>query len=231
MKKTKQEIYERIYGSIGGDNITEEYELLLEVLSTFTEEEKQELDYDKISSDFLYHLSMNEIDLDFAYKYNKKLKLYLAEEIKKIVHENGNARTIAAYIGINKPEDEEIIKLVVKAIKKTLPESEEEMEVLSQIKNYLFEKKLYDETIDAIKETKDPETLVCAALTFEPSLINEVFGGKKNMYLYLTANTFTDDEDIEYFKNRLLSMDNGQLGKQLTTSAKKTDQKIKQKLF
>ena len=51
------------------------------------------------------------------------------------------------------------------------------------------------------------------------------------MYLYLTANTFTDDEDIEYFKNRLLSMDNGALEKQLATSAKKTDQKIKQKLF
>ena len=231
MVKTKQEIYERIYGSIGGDNVTEEYGLLLEVLSTFTKADKKDLDLEKVKSDFLYHISMNEIDLDFAYKYNRKLNLGLEEEIKKIVYKNGNARTIAAYIGLNKPEDEEIIALVIKAIKKTLPESDEELEVLNQLKLYLEEKKLYDDTLDAIKETKDPETLVCAALTFEPVLIKEVFGGKKNMYLYLTANTFTDDEDIEYFKNRLLSMDNNSLEKQLTSSAKKTDQKIKQKLF
>ncbi len=231
MVKTKQEIYERIYGSIGGDNVTEEYGLLLEVLSTFTEADKKDLDLEKVKSDFLYHISMNEIDLDFAYKYNRKLNLDLEEEIEKIVYANGNARTIASYIGLNKLEDEEIIKLTIRAIKKTLPENEEELEVLNQLKAYLYEKKLYDETLDAIKDTKDPETFVCAALIFEPALIKEVFGGKKNMYLYLTANTFTDDEDIEYFKNRLLSMDNGALEKQLTSSAKKTDQKIKQKLF
>ncbi|MBE6150372.1 MAG: hypothetical protein E7162_00945 [Firmicutes bacterium] len=231
MTKKKQEIYERIYGSIGGDNVTEEYGLLLEVLSTFTDEDKKELDLDKIKSDFLYHVSMNEIDLNFAYKYSRKLNLQLEEEIKQIVYKNGNARTIAAYIGLNKPEDDEIVALAVRAIKKTLPESAEELEVLNQLKVYLYEKKLYDETLEAIKDSKDPETLVCAALTFEPALIKEVFGSKKNMYLYLTANTFTDDEDIEYFKNRLLSMDNSALEKQLATSAKKTDQKIKQKLF
>ena len=185
----------------------------------------------KIPSNSRFHSSMNEIDLDFAYKYNKKLKLYLDEEIKNLVYENGNARTIATYIGLNRLENEEIIALSIKAIKKTLPENEEELEVLEQLKSYLYEKKLYDDVIDAIKDTKDPETLVCASLIFEPNLIKDIFGSKKNMYLYLTANTFTDDEDIEYFKNRLLIMDNEGLKKQLVSSAKKTDQKIKQKLF
>ena len=48
---------------------------------------------------------MNEIDLNFAYKYSRKLNLQLKEEIKQIVYKNGNARTIAAYIGLNKPSE------------------------------------------------------------------------------------------------------------------------------
>lgn len=228
MIKITQELYERIYGSIGGDNVTEEYQILLELLTMFSDD-KKELDYEVIEKDFLHHLSMNELDLDFAYTFNKKIKLNADEKIDEIVKLHGNTKTIASYIGLNHLEDDEIVSLSVRAIKKALPENEEDVEILNSLKRYLEEKNLYFDAISAIKSSGDPETLVCSALLFEPSLINEVFGGKKNMFLYLTANTFTDNEDIEYYKERLLSMDDRELDQQIHKSAQKIDAKIKGK--
>lgn len=231
MANTKQELYERVYASIGGDNVTYEYQMLLDMLSSFSTEEREMLDFDLVKKHLLYHVSMNELDLDFIYKFNRKLNLNLEEEIKAIITKKGSPKTIASYIGLNQLEDEEIIELSVTAIKNTLPEKEEELETLEALKRYLEEKRLYEDTITAIKATKDPETIVCAALVFEPQLIKDIFGSKKNMYLYLTANTFTDNENIEFYKERLLSMDNQALNRSLNNSAKRIDSKIKQKKF
>ena len=49
------------------------------------------------------------------------------------------------------------------------------------------------------------------------------------MYFYLLANTFTDNENIEFYKERLLQMDNHAFTKSINNSAKRVDQKIKEK--
>ena len=135
MSKSKQELYERVYASIGGDNVTEDYEMLLEMLLSFSKD--YELDYGLIKDHLLYHIGMNEIDLSFAYKFNSKLRLYLQDEIKETVKQKGNPITVAAYIGLNQPEDEEIITLVVNAIKNTYPEHDDELNALEALKLYL----------------------------------------------------------------------------------------------
>ena len=227
MSKSKQELYERVYASIGGDNVTEDYEMLLEMLLSFSKDD--ELDYGLIKDHLLYHIGMNEIDLSFAYKFNSKLRLYLQDEIKETVKQKGNPITVAAYIGLNQPEDEEIITLVVNAIKNTYPEHDDELNALEALKLYLEEKNLSDDVVTAIKKTRDPEIIVCAALCFEKELIKDVFGSKKDMYFYLLANTFTDNENIEFYKERLLQMDNHAFTKSINNSAKRIDQKIKEK--
>ena len=151
------------------------------------------------------------------------------ELIKETVKQKGNPITVAAYIGLNQPEDEEIITLVVNAIKNTYPEHDDELNALEALKLYLEEKNLSDDVVTAIKKTRDPETIVCAALCFEKELIKDVFGSKKDMYFYLLANTFTDNENIEFYKERLLQMDNHAFTKSINNSAKRIDQKIKEK--
>ena len=224
-----QEIYERLYGSIQGDNITEEYQLLLDTLLLFSKDARDKLNMLEIKNNFLWHVSMNDLNLNFAYEFSKKLNLDLEKEISAIVYNNGNIKTITSYIALNQLEDEEIVELAVLGITKILPEEKEELEIVEYLKEYLFEKNLYEETISKIKESGNPEIIVAAALCFEPKLIKEIFGSKKDMYLYLCANTFTDDEDIEYYKNRLLTMENNGLKKQLNRQATKLNQKIKQK--
>jgi hypothetical protein len=224
-----QELYERIYGSINGDNITEEYQLLLDTLLMFSNETRQNLNIQEIKNDFLWHISMNDLNLNFAYKFSKELNLKLENEISTIIQNNGNIKTITSYIGLNQLEDEEIVKLAVLGIKKILPEKQEDIEIAKCLKEYLEEKDLYEKTISQIKQSGDPETIVAAALCFEPKLIKEIFGSKKDMYLYLCANTFSDDEDIEYYKDRLLNMENNGLKRQLTKQATKLNEKIKQK--
>ena len=49
------------------------------------------------------------------------------------------------------------------------------------------------------------------------------------MYLYLERNTFTDDECINFFLERLLTMDDSELEKSLDSKAQAIDAKIKEK--
>ena len=226
---TIQEKYEEIYSGVSRKDITTEYQKILDMLMKLTIEEREQLNIKKIKLDLLWHVSMNEFDLDFVYKFSKKLALDLTNEIDSIVKSNGNVKNIAAYIGLHHLDDDEITDLVIKAIRRVLPENEEDLSVMGSLKTYLEDTNLYEATMNKIKKTGDPETIVSAALCFENSLIKEIFENKKNMYLYLTANTFTDAEDIEYYKKRLLSMDDNELEKQLNNKALKTDIKIKKK--
>ena len=62
------------------------------------------------------------------------------------------------------------------------------------LKEKTIKKGLYDKMLSGIKESGSVETVVWATLCFEAGLIDEIFGGKPQMYIYLSNAKCTDSD-------------------------------------
>lgn len=198
---------------------------LLELYMSFSDSEKRSLDFSKMHEKMKFNLHNADIDLDVVYALCDGNEELLAE-VNSIARESHGTRLLYQYIKGNELSDEEFVELSVRAVKNVLPDEETEVGELLELRGMAVERGLLDDIVTGIKTSGDIETVVCGALCYEPKLIDDVFGGKSNMYLYLRANTFTDDECITFFIDRLLTMDDGELEESMTRSAQAIDAKI-----
>lgn len=222
-----QDIFDTYLNNFRGSSKQENLEKILMLLN---ETKEGTINVSKLEELILYTMEEDDLDLSVLYSFEK----YIPGIRKKIdANIKGNmilSNICCQYLLSNETADEEFIKLSMKAIKNVLIDNEEQIDLLNKIKNLAIKRNLYDEIIKRIKTCGDQETIVYASLSYEPRLIQEIFESKINMYLYLTANTFTDEEQIELLKSRLLNMDNKEFINHINNKAEEVNQKIKKKI-
>lgn len=201
---------------------------LLALYLSLSDLEKASLDFSEMHDRMLYHFDNGSVPLDVAYALCDGDES-LIDSVKELAKESEETRIIHQYIMSTEVSDEDFVELSVRAVKNVLPDEEIDNAALLELRGMAAERGLLDDIVTNIKTSGDVETVVCGALCYEPTLIDEVFGGKANMYLYLKSNTFTDNECINFFLERLLTMDDSELEKSLDAKAKAIDAKIKGK--
>ena len=225
---SKQRVFDITLGNINRSNKKDVYKTLLDFYRSLTDSERKQLNISALHEMLLEDIAEFEGDLEIIYgfgNYDADFK----KEAEKRIKVCDQTPLICQYLEVNDVSDDEFVSLGVRAIGVVMPDSETEIASLCRLKEKTIEKGLYDEMISGIKESGSVETVVCAALCFEPRLIDEIFGGKPQMYIYLSNAKFTDSECLGFFKDRLLTMDDSQLDKDIKASVKALDTKIKSK--
>lgn len=227
-----KEILKTIIGKNYTYDYNKSYKELICVLETMTPEEKKEIKFEELYEEFLWNVSENYISIEVIYEFCKKINPELKDLAEESIKENGETINLVDYIIKNNPEGKELIELSTKAIGRVMVENATDLEKVLELKKHIQEKEnTHDKVIENIKNSKNKELIVCAALTFEPKLIEEIYGGKTEMYLYLCINTFTDEQNIEFYKERLLTMDDNELNNIFQEKVDKIENKIKMKNF
>lgn len=225
---SKQRVFDITLGNINRGNKKEVYKTLLDFYKSLSDDERKQLDVSALHEMLLEDIAEFEGDLEIIYgfgNYDADFKKEAEERIKVC----DQTPLICQYLEVNDVADDEFVSLGVRAIGAVMPDSETEVASLYGLREKTIQKGLYDEMLRGIKESGNVETVVCAALCFEPRLIDEIFGGKAQMYIYLSNAKFTDSECLEFFKDRLLTMDSNQLQNDIKASVKNLDAKIKSK--
>lgn len=228
MCKINQEIVDVLASQLLIGDATLGYRRILDFYLSLSEEDKKSIDMSAVEDNLIFSLENGDIDLDVAYGYctvNEELKT----TIDQIAQNHYSTKILYQYLLRRGMEGEDFVDFSVRAIKGVMPEKEEDLAMLDDIRKMSYQKGLYDDIVSGIKTSGDVKTVVCGALCFEPMLIDEIFGGKGNMYFYLVENTFTDNQDIECFKERLMTMDDNELKNNVSSKAREVDQKIKEK--
>lgn len=228
MAKITQEIFDSVVKKASYKTNGEGFRDLLELYLSLSDIEKESLDFDGMYENVLYHLENGDIPLDVAYALCDGDEA-LIENVNELAKESNETRIIHQYLIKNEVSDDDFVELSIRAVKNVLPDEEIDNAALLELRGIAVERGLLDDIVTGIKSSGDVETVVCGALCYETSLIDEIFGGKANMYLYLESNTFTDDECIKFFLERLLTMDDSELEKSLDSKAQAIDAKIKGK--
>ena len=190
--------------------------------------EKNKIDKEEIEKFILKDIKMGKIKFDTIDKYCNIVNSKFRNKVNYVIENDCyNTLILCEYVNLNSLNNDKFINLSVRAIGAVYIENEVQNNALMDLKNQLQEKGLYDRVINVIKNSGDIELIVCAALCIESKLIDEIFMGKESMYLYLLANTFTDDENIEFYMKRLLNMDNFELKKNIKKKARNINSFIK----
>ena len=222
---SNQQIINLMLGTINGSNKREVFQSILENYSSLSDEERKEIDVSVIHERLLDDIANFEGDLEILYgfgNYDARFKAEAEERIKQC----RQTTLICQYLDHNEVSTEEFVALGINAIRSVLTEKEDEVSALYSLREKSKENGAYDEFIKGIKTCGDIETVVCAALCFEPQLIDDVFGGKVQMYMYLSAGKFTDEECLGFYRDRLLAMDSCQLQNDMETNVRRLDEKI-----
>lgn len=225
---SKQRVFDITLGNINRGNKKEVYKTLLDFYKSLSDSEREQLDVSALHEMLLEDIAEFEGDLEIIYgfgNYDASFKKEAEERIKVC----DQTPLICQYLECNDVSSEEFVELGVRAISAVMPDSETEVASLYRLREKTIEKGLYDEMISGIKSSGSVETVVCAALCFEPRLIDEVFGGKAQMYIYLHNGRFTDSECLGFFRDRLLTMDSNQLQNDIKSNVINIDAKIKEK--
>lgn len=203
---------------------------ILTLLENSTEEEIKKYNFEKLEKGIILKFEDDELDIELAYKYaeyNEDFKIMLDDIL---MNEEMITTTRCQYLLSMNTTDEEFINLSIKAIEGLLIEEETQLKLINKIKKIAIERDLYDEIVDGIKTCGDVNTIVCAALSYESKLIDEIFGGKINMYLYLKHATFTDSECLDLYIDKLFKMDNNKLENYIKNNIKTIQKRINKKL-
>lgn len=227
MKQVTQQLFDKFYANARKNRETL-YDTAIYFYSTLCEPYDTDIDTTEVEEDILFDIEIGTIDYETIEAYCNQVNPIFRKTAYAAIEEGTSFELLCAYMKNNDLETEKYVELAALAVATVLPSVDTEIELLAKLKEDLTAKGLYDKTVEELKSSGEPETLVCAALCFSPELIDEIFGGKENMYLYLTANTFTDDHNIKSYKELLLSMNDKELQSRMTTKAESIDQKIKQ---
>ena len=222
---SNQEMINFMLGTINRNNKKEVFQSILEHYSSLTDEERKEIDVSALHERLLDDIANFDGDLEILYGfgyYDAEFKAEAEERVKQC----RQTTLICQYLDFNEVEREEFVILGLRAIASVMTDREEEVSALYRLREKAKEDGSYDDLINGIKTRGDVETVVCAALCFEPQLIDEVFGGKAQMYMYLSAGEFTDGECLELYRERLLTMDSCQLQNDMETNVRSLDEKI-----
>lgn len=222
---SNQQMINFMLGTINRNNKKEVYQSILEHYSSLTDEERKEIDVSVIHERLLDDIANFDGDLEILYgfgNYDAEFKAEAEERIKQC----RQTTLICQYLGANDVEQDEFVVLGLRAIGSVMTDKEDEVSALYSLREKSKENGTYDELIKGIKTCGDIETVVCAALCFEPQLIDDVFGGKVQMYMYLSAGEFTDGENLSFYRERLLTMDSYQLQNDMETNVRRLDEKI-----
>lgn len=225
---SKQNVLNSMLKSIDRDNKKDVYGQILTFLSCLPEDEVKELDFSELHEMLFYDIEGFDGDLEVIYAFGN----YDAEfkkEAEERIRECDQTNLICQYIDYHEVDGEEFVELAVRAIGSVMTDKDDELDALARLKGKAIEKGLYDDLISGVKASGDIETVVCAALCFEPKLIDDVFGGKAQMYIYLHNASFMHDDCLESFRERLLTMDDSQFDREIKTSVKSINTKIKSK--
>jgi len=226
----KKKYFDYLCSKMYRENINESYYDLIDFYNSLSKEEKINFDTKTIEEIILFKIENHAIMYEIIDNYCNIINPSFREEVNKIIETKKDTKLLCDYLYFNDLEEEKYINLSIIAIKNIFPEKEEEIDLLQKLKLKLQEKGLYEKIIDKIKSSGDITLIVSTALCFESKLIDDIFEGKENMYLYLLANTFTDEDDIKYYKKRLLKLEDNNLKKTIKLKAKTIDEKIKGKL-
>ena len=199
-----QEIFNYYLNKIHQGDINENLKELLE----FLEEAKNiNICTDKLEDILLEIVSDDEADLLILYKFDKYIP-GLKDRIDNVIKSNMTMSKIRCeYILTTKTTDEEFVTLATNAIKDVMVGYTEHLYLLDEVKNMAKKRNLHDRIINNIKTSGNTDMIICAALSYEDSLINEIFGSIEAMYLYLSTSKFVDADAIEIYKERLLDID------------------------
>lgn len=207
-------------------NINTTLKNIVQLFGSLSEEERKKYDLQKFEDDLLYKFEDDCIDVNLAYEY-AKFRENFKEKLDHILNKSKLLTTTRCqYLLSMETTDEEFVNLSLKAINGVLVENEEHVELMNKIKDLAIKRGLYDQIVNRIKVCGDISCIVCASLVYETKLIDEIFEGKENMFLYLTANTFTDEEDIQFYITKLFEIDNKDLEHRLDKKAKSINEKI-----
>ena len=228
MAMITQEIFDSVVKKAPYKTNGEGFRDLLELYLSLSDAEKESLDFKGMHDSLIFHVENGDVPLNIAYALCDGDEV-LIENINELAKKSNETRIIHQYIMRNEVDDSDFVELSIRAVKNVLPDVEIDNAALLELRGIAVERGLLDDVVTGIKTSGDVETVVCGALCYETSLIDEVFGGKANMYLYLESNTFTDDECINFFLERLLTMDDSELEKSLDSKAQAIDAKIKEK--
>ena len=223
---SNQKVLDKALEGISRDNNKEVYKKILAFYGSLSDEERSKLDVSKLHEMLFYEIEGFDGDLEIIYgfgNYDAGFKKEAEERIK----ECNQTKLICQFIDFNDVDGEEFVELGVRAIGSVITDQDDEIEALSWLKAKALEKGLYDDVVNGVKASGEITTVVCAALCFEPKLIDEVFGGKAQMYIYLHNSHFAHDDVLESFRDRLLTMDDGQLDTTIKSSVKDVNTKIK----
>ena len=216
-----QKIIDFMFDNIDCNNKNEGYKSLLEYYISLSSEQREEVDLSRVYESLLLTLDDFEVELEIIYgfaRYDSSFKQEVDEEIESC----GQTALICQYIELNDKNDEDFVSLCISAISVVMPENQNEIEALAKLREKCIQRGLYDRVYEAIKLSGNVETVIYASLCFDSKLIDEVFGGKKEMFLYLSAVNFDNEECID----RLLALDSNQLQKSMKETVKSIDKKI-----
>lgn len=222
---SNQEMINFMLSTINRGNKKEIYHAILELYSGLSDRERRKIDVSGIHERLLDDIANFDGDLEIIYgfgNYDAEFKNEAEERVKTC----RQTTLICQYLDCNEVEEDEYVSLGLRAIASVMTDSDEEVRALAHLREMSKENGMYEKIVNGVKTSGDIETVVCASLCFEPKLIDEVFGGKAQMYMYLSAGDFTDGECLEMFRERLLTMDSCQLQNDMETTVRKLDQKI-----
>ncbi len=224
----KQKMFDLMLERIERDNKKEGYGELLEFLSGLSADEIKEIDFSELHEMLFYDIEGFDGDLEVIYAFGN-YDADFKKEAEERIRECDQTNLICQYIDYHDVDGEDFVQLGVRAIGSVMTDKEDELESLRGLKAKAVEKGLYDDLISGVKLSGDITTVVCAALCFEPKLIDEVFGGKAQMYIYLNNSHFAHDDVLESFRDRLLTMDDSQFDREIKNSVKTINTNIKSK--
>lgn len=228
MSKNNNKFFIELCSKIGYDRTGEILNSLVNLYDSLSASAKSEIDLSRIEKTILYNIECGRINYEGIDDYCNRVNPSFRKKVNSTIENKCNDTSIlCSYLEHSELDESQYINLSVKAIICVLPDNQKQTAALAQLKKQIQEKGLYDTVITEIKALGDVETMVCTALCFENKLIDEVFGGKESMFLYLSANTFTDDELIPVYLESLLSVDDNALEKDLVQKAKRIDLIIK----
>lgn len=219
-----QNIFNYYLNKIHQGDANENFKELLE----FLEEAKNiNIRIDKLEDIVLTAVDNDEVDLPILYSFDKYLP-GLKEKIDNIIKSNVSiCKLRCQYLIVTNTTDDEFVSLTTKAIKGVMVDDVEHIYLLGEIKTIAKQRNLHERIVNNIKTSGNVDKIVGAALSYEYSLINEIFGSVEAMYLYLSTYNFIDKDAVKVYQERLRVIDDYDFESSISKNNRCINKKIK----
>ena len=192
----------------------------LEIVSSI-----ENLDLNELEQAIIFDISNDDLSLLTGYEYSDKYNPEFINEINSNV-ETFTSNNTLRYLTVNNAPEEEINKHIVEVFRGLMYDEEEVREVVSEFKSSMQERNLFDSTVETIKKSRNIDAIITTGLVYDESIIDEFFGNKLNLYYYILDSKEITDEEVNFYRDYIYTMNNNEVGNQIEAKIKKIENKI-----